>query len=263
MKQKSKNTNLENLLTEYSFITDEQLNRLFEKCLENAENSKYDDNLRELFTFALKHKELFTNNSIKLSGDAKGEISCYIDKWISKYIKDRENEKLATPLKNYGEKDEALISRVRASTRESEEVVQNYIDGHYLFMSAENMNGAILEEYLAEVLEPAGWQWCAGSVFRAIDFCYLSNEKPILLQVKNKYNTENSSSSAIRNGTEIKKWNRLSRPKVATGKFTPIPNWDTLHEIVQNPSLNDQLTEEKYLNYIETNSTSELDILGE
>ena len=79
----------------------------------------------ESFSLLLSNiRSYLTNNSIKPSKDAKGEISCYIDKWISKYIKDRENEKLATPLKNYGEKDEALISRVRASTRESEEVVQ-------------------------------------------------------------------------------------------------------------------------------------------
>lgn len=261
MAKKPQKANLESLLKKYPSITDEQLNKIFEKNLEKINCEQYNENLRILFKFALNHKELFTNNSIKLSGDAEKDISWYFEKWASKYFKDRKNEKLVIPLKNYGDRDEALISRVRASTGESDEIVQKYLDGHYLFMSAENVNGAILEEYLAEVLEPAGWQWCAGSVFRAIDFCYLSEENIILLQVKNKYNTENSSSSAIRSGTEIQKWNRLSRPKAATGKHIPVPNWESLHKIVQNPLLNNKLSEEKYLKYIEENSTKSLDTL--
>ena len=31
-------------------------------------------------------------------------------------------------------------------------VLNDYLRGHFLYMSAENMNGSILEEYLAEVL---------------------------------------------------------------------------------------------------------------
>ena len=259
MAKKSKNINLENLLQEFSHISDDQIEKIFKISLKKAESTKYDDNLESLFMFGLKHKELFTNKFVEISGDAEKEILCYFDKWISNYIKDRENKKIDKPLKNYGEKDEALISRVRASTRKNEEIIQNYIEGHYLFMSAENVNGAILEEYLAEVLEPAGWQWCAGSIYRAIDFCYVTDETIILLQVKNKYNTENSSSSAIRNGTEIQKWNRLSSPK--KDEYITKPNWEALHAIVQNDSLNSKLSEEKYLEFIEKNSTTELDQL--
>ncbi|MEG0198956.1 MAG: SinI family restriction endonuclease, partial [Acinetobacter sp.] len=41
---------------------------------------------------------------------------------------------------------------------------------HQLSMSAENLVGALLERYIAQVLEPHGWIWCAGDFVRAIDF---------------------------------------------------------------------------------------------
>ncbi len=82
---------------------------------------------------------------------------------------------------------------------------------HQLAMAAENMVGDLLERYLAKMLEPAGWIWCAGSIAKSVDFI-----KPPLpeadiwtvLQVKNRDNSENSSSSAIRKGTTIEKWFR-------------------------------------------------------
>lgn len=82
---------------------------------------------------------------------------------------------------------------------------------HLLSMAAENLIGYLLERYLASVMEPRGWTWCSGSTVKAVDFIKPptgDNEKWVLLQVKNRDNSENSSSSAIRNGTEIKKWFR-------------------------------------------------------
>lgn len=72
---------------------------------------------------------------------------------------------------------------------------------HNLFMSAENIQGNLLEEYISVSTRPYGWIWCNGNVLRAIDFC--SSDGAVLLQIKNKSNTENSSSSAIRTGTTI------------------------------------------------------------
>lgn len=80
--------------------------------------------------------------------------------------------------------------------------------------------------------------------------------------LKNKYNTENSSSSAIRAGTEIKKWNRLKKPRVATGLDIPIPNCRALTELINaDDILLELLTEENYLEYIRMNSTRYLDSL--
>lgn len=82
---------------------------------------------------------------------------------------------------------------------------------HLLSMGAENLVGELLERYLASILEPMGWIWCSGSMIKAVDFIKPPSEvggKYKLLQVKNRDNSENSSSSAIRLGTYIEKWFR-------------------------------------------------------
>ncbi len=96
---------------------------------------------------------------------------------------------------------------------------------HSLSMAAENLIGELLERYLATLLEPKGWVWCSGSVVRAVDFIQPPTAGGVwqLLQVKNRDNSENSSSSAIRHGTTIKKWFRtFSR----TGRC----NWEAFPE---------------------------------
>jgi SinI restriction endonuclease len=83
---------------------------------------------------------------------------------------------------------------------------------HQLSMAAENLVGNLLERYLAEKLEPHGWVWCSGSMVKAVDFVKAPSGARTTwqaLQVKNKDNSENSSSAAIRTGTTIQKWFRL------------------------------------------------------
>lgn len=111
------------------------------------------------------------------------------------------------------------------------------IDGekkHNLFMSAENVQGSLLEEYIALKTRPYGLLWAAGNVLRAVDFCDVSG--CFLLQVKNKYNTENSSSAAIRKGTAVQKWFRLGEKRV-NGIIMPQFQWEKL-----NAALNESLS---------------------
>ena len=94
---------------------------------------------------------------------------------------------------------------------------------HLLSMGAENLVGDLLERYLASVLEPRGWVWCSGALVKAVDFVKppeATGERWRLLQVKNRDNSENSSSSAIRAGTEIEKWFRTFSRK--TGSNWPV-----------------------------------------
>lgn len=80
---------------------------------------------------------------------------------------------------------------------------------HQQSMCAENCVGALLERYIDSVLRGHGWYWCCGAFVRAVDFIKKGNNGSwIVLQVKNRDNSENSSSSAIRNGTDIQKWFR-------------------------------------------------------
>lgn len=97
---------------------------------------------------------------------------------------------------------------------------------HQLSMAAENMVGDLLERYLASILETQGWVWCSGSVVKAVDFIkppQSSGDPWRRLQVKNRINSENSSSSAIRSGTSIEKWFRTFSRKNSTN-WTAFPD---------------------------------------
>lgn len=112
---------------------------------------------------------------------------------------------------------------------------------HQHSMSAENCVGALLERYLDSVLRTEGWHWCCGDFVKAVDFINQDEDgKWIALQVKNRDNSENSSSSAIRNGTPIQKWFRSFSKK-------PKTNWDNLPPAMRNKGL----SEEGFLTFIE------------
>jgi len=67
-----------------------------------------------------------------------------------------------------------------------------------------------------------------------VDFIHYDNEKDEwgLLQVKNRDNTENSSSSKIRDNTPIKKWFRTFSQRDAT-------NWENFPDEVSSKDLNE------------------------
>ncbi len=89
--------------------------------------------------------------------------------------------------------------------------IPDYQMHHSLSMAAENIIGDYLERYLASVVEPMGWIWCSGEIVQRVDFIRKSTSGEIVaLQVKNRDNSENSSSSKIRAGTSIEKWHRTN-----------------------------------------------------
>jgi hypothetical protein len=94
--------------------------------------------------------------------------------------------------------------------------------GHRLYMSAENILGSILEEYIHIKIFPHKWSCCWGNAIKAVD---IVSSKCDLYQIKNRSNTENSSSSAIRDDTRIKKWFRID---ARTGRTY----WDDLSTII-------------------------------
>jgi len=104
---------------------------------------------------------------------------------------------------------------------------------HQQSMCAENAVGALLERYIDSVLRDYGWHWCCGSFVKAIDFIKESdNGTWYELQIKNRDNSENSSSSAIRNHTNIQKW---FRTKSRTGET----NWNNLPPLMQGHGLSE------------------------
>ena len=113
---------------------------------------------------------------------------------------------------------------------------------HRVAMAAENVIGLLLEKYIAAEMEHFGWVWCAGEIIRAIDFIKKTDEEFYALQIKNRSNSENSSSAAVRVGTDIKKWHRLNARNGAT-------YWHTFPE----PELVGVLTEEGFQKFIKDN----------
>lgn len=135
---------------------------------------------------------------------------------------------------------------------------------HNFFMSAENIQGELLEEYIAENVKNFGWLWCSGNSIRAVDFC--KRDGSALLQIKNKNNTENSSSSAIRNGTKIEKWYRLKTRK-KNGIPYPSYEWDKLNEIInkgiENGEVVCKMSEEGYAKFLDRVATENPGIITE
>lgn len=221
-------------------------------------NVEYIDNLESLFNYALDHLYLFPNISISNYSTVDDGIRRYLFRWIQKYIDRHSQTPLESEVNSIGEIDEALFQHLVVHfSREHENAEFLAFEAykqHFLLMGLENLNGTVLEQYLKTVLEPLGWIWCAGEVYKAVDFCYILGDKPdVLLQVKNKYNSENSSSSAIRNRTPITKWNRLNKPR-RNDRTKPLENWPELQKIVDCNEVNDELTESSYLRYIDENS---------
>lgn len=121
------------------------------------------------------------------------------------------------------------------------DMLEAAIRHHMEAMGAENFIGWILESYIAAEAEPLGWAWCSGAMVRAVDFiCPMQGGAGWkLLQVKNRSNSENSSSSRVRLGTSIEKWFRIHAYSGAT-------NWGAFPD----PELRSRLSEEGFGEYI-------------
>lgn len=105
---------------------------------------------------------------------------------------------------------------------------------HQLSMAAENLVGDLLERYIASNLEDVGWVWCAGDFVRSIDFVKrdTSGKGWLSLQVKNRDNSENSSSSKVREGTTIMKWHRtVSRTGESRWEKFPTDSGHSMSEV--------------------------------
>lgn len=189
-----------------------------------------------IFKIALSKKDRFP--SIKLSEEET--VKNYINQWVKGYVDAINN----TPSKRHANpKSSCSDPAIKVIVKETQGL-SNYDANigerhHNLFMSAENIQGNLLEEYIAFSTRQYGFLWCQGNVLRAVDFC--TSDGSLLLQIKNKSNTENSSSSNIRQGTAIKKWYRLGTQS-RDGKKFPKYKWEELNEIV-----NTHKTEGMYL----------------
>ncbi len=133
--------------------------------------------------------------------------------------------------------DPAVAMVMKAHYGIREDAIDQVVLEHQLAMASENLVGFLLERYIAANIEDAGWTWCAGELVKHVDFVRWSDEGWESLQVKNRSNSENSSSSAIRNGTPIQKWHRLNANSGAN-RWSEFPARSAHHVMNEDDFLN-------------------------
>lgn len=204
-----------------------------------------------IFDVANQSRSLFPTINMEKGSKPKE----YIRRWVLMYcnaINSLASDKKAKPKTSCSDPIvKEMVKRVKNIHDEGD--LDSKEKNHILFMSAENVLGNLLEEYIAQNITPYGWIWCAGETLRAIDFC--NTEGTELLQVKNKSNSENSSSKNIRKGTTIKYWYRLGTSRKG-GKIQPLYKWPKLNDIVNTygtKSLPEKcnMDEEKFKEFIQ------------
>lgn len=151
----------------------------------------------------------------------------YLKIYLERYYRARQEQLGLREVTTVADPPVDVILRVFAKQEGLTEVAIH----HRRSMAAENLLGELLERYIAQRLESQGWIWCAGSTVRAVDF--LREDLSLALQVKNRSNSENSSSSAIRKGTEIAKWYRVN---ANTGKT----NWSAFPLAIKDAQFSEE-----------------------
>lgn len=226
--------------------------QILDKILEDKYSNlrdKEQDTVRALFSIGLGNiNKLFPRVGAKADSE---DPSDYIERWIHRYVHARENRPSQSKANPKGSaNDPALPVIVKETKRYTSEQIQQAIKDHNLFMNAENIQGALLEEYINSCASKDGWIWAEGETMRACDFVRFNptTHIPELVQIKNRDNTENSSSSAIRQGTQIRKWNRL-KTRHKAGKPYPEFQWEKLNEIMKLSSEN-LMSEEGYNSFL-------------
>lgn len=164
-------------------------------------------------------------------GGKKDNEKTLIKKWVLKY-KNGIAGKASTRTSNLPGTiadpiiEEIINTRLPALTKKD---LNKITYAHRLGMSTENILGSILEEYLSNKLINFGWHCAWGETVKSVDFVH---EDGRLLQIKNRSNSENSSSSAIRTGTQIEKWFRV---KAQNNEYM----WEVLNKICGTTELNE------------------------
>lgn len=180
-------------------------------------------------------------------------IDSYLSWLETKYLAAKENHtgtRVGNPMQTIPDPlvDVILTARFNYTSEE----VKTISKQHRLSMIAENLIGNFLEEFLDEKLKETGWVCCYGETLKYSDFCHHEN---LILQVKNRDNTENSSSSKIRNNNpRIKMWFR-------TFSQTGRTNWENIYSHLKVQSTDSKnrvngveviLNEEQFHEFVKT-----------
>ncbi|WP_230283252.1 SinI family restriction endonuclease [Deinococcus sp. 23YEL01] len=193
------------------------------KIIEDAWEGDLNQDFLKVFEFGIL---TVSSENPRGAFSGKGDID---ENFIRKAVKSYQADKIKEiSLKDVNTKSDSAVERIAvAAGKISEEHIEKASENHRWLMQSENVLGVLLEKYIDSKISKQGWLWCAGSFIKAVDFIYpLESGEYKILQIKNSSNSENSSSSAIRDGTEIEKW---FRRYATTGKY----NWDALNKMIE------------------------------
>lgn len=171
-------------------------------------------------------------NLFPLTNNSPRTLREYVGRWVKKYFDGYNSRASRRISRRIGTLPDNVVDRIisaRLPSLDNDRLVA-IRQAHRLSMSAENILGLLLEEYLAQRLLDYGWYCCWGETVRSVDFCTQEGD---LLQVKNRSNSENSSSSRVRIGTNIKKWHRIN---AVTGTHY----WRELNTLVGSSGLSEE-----------------------
>jgi hypothetical protein len=179
----------------------------------------WNGDVRHVFKIVANDQDRVPGN---IGGGADDERSA-IQKWLQKYqagMEGRASKRISNQSGTIADPiiEEIIGARLAHLTKDD---LHKVTYAHRIGMSAENILGLMLEEYLSIHLLRHGWHCAWGETVRSVDFV---NEDGSLLQIKNRSNSENSSSSAVRDGTKIEKWYRIKADRVEY-------MWASLNEI--------------------------------
>lgn len=206
------------------------------KKLANEMGLDWDGGVRFVFKIVANDPDRVPGNI----GSSVGDEYTAIQKWLKKYqsgMKGCTSKRISNPP---GTITDPIIEELIGArlTKLSKEELHKITYAHRLGMSAENILGLMLEEYLAVNLQKHGWHCAWGETIKSVDFV---NENGSLLQIKNRSNSENSSSSAIRDGTEIVKWYRIKANRIEY-------RWTSLNKICGTK----HLSEKDFINFVKS-----------
>jgi hypothetical protein len=194
------------------------------------------ENFLKLHKFLLENPELFGWQPSKKKPNLNEEEG--FEKFAIKYYSKRYEKVL---YKDSATIPDEMVSKIlKRYFNYSQEKLNLIKKEHQQSMTVENMVGDLLERYIDSVLVNYGWIWCCASLVKKIDFIKFENQKYRLIQIKNRNSSENSSSSAIRDGTTIEKWFRTYSYKSKT-------NWENFPDQEHRSSL----SEDGFVNYVE------------
>lgn len=185
--------------------------------------------------------KIIANDPARVPGNIGGKYDdelATVKKWLTKYKSGHEGRASKRASKPPGTIADPIIEQIIGARIPSLTLkeLNSMSYAHRLGMSAENILGLMLEEFLANNLKEHGWYCAWGETVRSVDFVH---ENGALLQIKNRSNSENSSSSAIRDGTRIQKWYRIKAERVEY-------MWPALNEICGTS----HLSEKAFINFV-------------